>query len=349
MSEFLLDSGAQMALDVALGAAGAMGDERCGTEHLLFGIVATRRGDMAKLAEFFALDTLRVERSIRAIRAERSPVSQHLYEDPQMSERLVRALGGPVLARKELRSSFELLEGVLADPRSGAAQVLRHLGVRIGEVRRLAELGSARLGPREVEDLVAALDRRTNHHLPWWGPRADAPAVRVSLPEGRPVQIARNRSTTATLDALVAGPDGFGLTLSLSSRRPWLLPPLWEAREALVPGTGATHRVEPDIVLVQLRFPDGSSISNQPPGPRWTAEAPAAALVRLGHRLEVDRRNDRRIPERRHDTCDWWVWPLPERGDLILDLVWRAEAVRGSVRIDAAQLAGHARELGRVG
>ena len=44
MTGLQLDAGARMALDVALGTAGAMGDERCGTEYLLFGAVATASG-----------------------------------------------------------------------------------------------------------------------------------------------------------------------------------------------------------------------------------------------------------------------------------------------------------------
>jgi hypothetical protein len=344
-----LDAGARTALDVALGTAAAMGDERCGTEHLLFGVVATSRGDVAELAEVFALDPLRVQRSIDALRAHHcSPPTRHEL-DPPLSDRARAALEGPSLSSNQLRSPFDLLVGMLEHSRSGAATVLRQLGVRISEIRRLAELGAARLGRAEVKELIAALDRRTERHEPWWGPREDAPVSRVPLPNGRPVEIARSRTAVASLDALVAGPDGFGFTLTFSSRRSWVLPPVWEAREELVPGLGAAHRLEPDVVIVNVNFPDGSSVSNRQPVARWTAEEPRVALVRLGQRSEVLARNDRRIPERRRDSCEWWVWPVPEIGDLVLDLLWRSEAVHGSIRIDGSELGRNAARLRSVG
>lgn len=345
MSGFLLDAGARLSLDVALGTAAAMGDERCGTEHLLFGVIATSRGEMAELAQVFALDTLRLERSILTFRSHRCSAPDEVAEDPPLSSRVRTSLEGPSLSRHQRRSSFDLLVAMIADSRSGAATVLRQLGVRISEIRRLAELGAARLGRAEVKDLIAALNRRDDRHESWWGPAVDAPVTRIPLPHGRPVEISRNRTTVASLDGLVAGPDGFGITLSFTSRRAWVLPPVWEAREELVPGVGASHRLEPDVVLVQVNYPDGSSVSNRRPVSRWSTVRPPAALVRLGDRSSVQTRNDRRIPERRHDTCEWWVWPVPEQGDLVLDLAWPAEAIRGSMRIDGTELARSARQL----
>lgn len=345
MSGFRLDAGARMSLDVAIGTAAAMGDERCGTEHLLFGVIATSRGDMAQLAQVFALDPLRIERSIHNLRGHHCTDANRDAGDPQLSDRARAALEGPALSGFERRSSFDLLVGMLSDSRSGAATVLRHLGVRMSEIRRLAELGAARLGRSEVRDLMAALDRRDGHQEPWWGPVVDAPVTRIPLPNGRPVEISRSHSTIATLDGLVTGPEGFGFTLSFTSRRSWVLPPVWEAREELVPGVGSSHRLEPDVVLVQVHFPDGSSISNRQPTSRWSPERPRAALVRLGQRSLMEQRNDRRIPERRHESCEWWVWPVPESGDLVLDLAWPAEAVRGSIRIDGTELARNAADL----
>jgi hypothetical protein len=345
---FLLDAGARMSYDVALGTAAAMGDERCGTEHLLFGVIATSRGDMSELGRVFALDPLRLERAILSLRAGSCTGPERHRGDPPLSERARAALEGPSLSRHQRRSSFDLLVGMLADRGSGAAAVLVQLGVRLSEIKRLAELGAARLGRDEVKDLIAALDRRAVAHQPWWGPEVDARVTRIPLPNGRPVEITRSRSTVATLDGLVAGPDGFGLTLSFSSRRSWVLPPVWEAREELVPGLGAAHRLEPDVVLVQIHFPDGSSVSNRHPAPRWSSQRPPASLVRLGQRSSVHTRNDRRIPERRDDTSEWWVWPLPAEGDLVLDLVWPAEAVTGSLRIDGTELARNAAQLRAV-
>ena len=87
MSGLRLDAGARMALDVALGTAGAMGDERFGTEYLLFGAVATASGDMAELCELFALDTARLERAIVAIRGHRFEPLDAGHIDPPVSPR----------------------------------------------------------------------------------------------------------------------------------------------------------------------------------------------------------------------------------------------------------------------
>ncbi|MFQ5557235.1 MAG: hypothetical protein ACE5GB_06980 [Acidimicrobiales bacterium] len=346
MSGFLLDAGARMALDVALGTAGAMGDDRCGTEYLLFGLVATARGDMAELADVFALDTLRLERSIHTLRADWCSAAHDVTLDPPMSERAKAALEAASLSGAQRRGCFDVLVGVLADPASGAATVLRHLGVRIGELRRLAELGAARLGRAEVEGLIAALDRRSDASQPWWGPAREDPVARISLPRGRSVEIARSQSAVATLDGLVAGPDGFGITISLTSRRSWVLPPVWEPREELVAGEGSRSRLEPDVVVIDLRYADGTELSNRELRNRWSSVAPGTAvLVRLGQRTTEETRNDRRIATRRVDTVEWWVWPLPEPGDVHLELSWPAEAVAGTVRIDAEALRRRAETL----
>ncbi len=345
MSGFLLDAGARRSLDVALGTAAAMGDERCGTEHLLFGVIATARGDMAELATVFALDTLRLERSIHILRSHRYAEREELTGDPPLSERARHVLIGPSLSRHENRSPFDLLVGMIEDSKSGAVTVLRHLGVRRTDIRRLAELGAARLGRSEVKDLMAALDRRIGRHQPWWGPAVDAPVTHIPLPDRSPVEITRSRSAIATLDGLVAGPDGFGLTLTFSSRQSWVLPPIWEAREELVPGVGVSHRLEPDVVELELRYVDGSVLSNRAPASRWSAERPAGALVKLGQQSSLQSRNDRRIAEQRTDTCEWWAWPVPVGGELILDLAWPAEAIRGSLRIDGTELARNAQQM----
>ncbi len=349
MSGFLLDAGARLSLDVALGTAAAMGDERCGTEHLLFGVIATARGEMSEVAQLFALDTLRLERSIHTFRSHRcSAPDDPPRAEPPLSPRARTALEGPSLSRHQRRTCFDLLVSMIADSRSGAATVLRQLGVRMSEIRRLAELGAARLGRDEVKDLIAALDRRQERHESWWGPAVDDPVRRIPLPNGRPVEISRNPTTIASLDGLVTGPAGFGITRSLTSRRAWVLPPVWEALEELVPGVGASHRLEPDVVLVRVNYPDGSNVSNLQPVSRWSSVRPPAALVRLGERSSVATRNDRRMPERRHHSCEWWVWPLPEQGDLVLDVAWPAEAVRGSMRIDGTELARNALQLRSV-
>ena len=65
--QFSLDDPAQLALDVARHASMANGDSHCGTEYLLYGLVATARGEVAELIELFALNTLRVDRAIERL------------------------------------------------------------------------------------------------------------------------------------------------------------------------------------------------------------------------------------------------------------------------------------------
>lgn len=328
-----------MALDVALGTAGAMGDERCGTEYLLFGVVATAQGDLAEMLRLFALDTLRVERAIRTIRGDRHDIEPGPVDDPPLSPRAQVALHTATHSGGERRSSFDLLVGMVQDPRSGAATVLRHLGVRVGEVRRLAELGAARLGEHEVQGLIEALDRRSTPHMPWWGPAADAPVARIALPNRRALVVARSASAVASLDGLVAGPDGFGFTLTIVSCDDWLLPPVWEPPEDLLPGFGVAHRVDPDVVTVDLRYHDGILVSNRRPELRWRSDPPEqGALVKLGTRSLVDDRNDRRSSARRSETSDWWAWPLPPAGPVTVLVEWRAESLRGSIDIDAGEI-----------
>ncbi len=346
MTGLQLDAGARMALDVALGTASAMGDERCGTEYLLFGAVATASGDMAELCELFALDTARLERAIVAIRGHRFEPSGEGHVDPPMSPRAELALHGKSLSGDERRSSFDLVLGCLADPRSGAATVLRHLGVRLGEIRRLVELGAARLDRDEVENLISALDRRGGAHHSWWGPEADAGVARVGLPNQRRQLIARSQTAELTLDAVVAGPDGFGLTVTVTSLGDWVLPPVWESIEYLSPGVGAEHRLAPDVITLDLRYPDGTHLSNRAGNHRWRGDMPTpGALVRLGTRRTVEDRNDRRRPVRHTETTEWWAWPLPIEGDIELVVRWPAEAVDGSVVIDGGAIAARAASL----
>ncbi len=345
MSSFHLDAGARLVLDVAFGTAGAMGDEHCGTEYILFGIVATAADEMAELNELFALNTMRVERAVKSLRAHRC-TGLDGDEDPPLSTRAEIALYKQPLSGAALRGPFDLLVAILADPRSGAATVLRNLGVRTGEIRRLAELGAAKLNQSEVEGLIAALDRRDDAHRPWWGPSADAPVVRVSLPASKATLLGRSETAVATLDGLVAGPDGFGITVTLTSCDRWMLPPRWEPEETLIPGFGAIHRAAPDVVTIDLRFGDERVVSNRSPSSRWRADEPhEGALVRLGARSVVDERNDRRVAARRAETTDWWVWPLPSDGPLQLVFEWPAEALSGVIDLDAEEINTHAARL----
>ncbi|MEM7141246.1 MAG: hypothetical protein AAF548_09460 [Actinomycetota bacterium] len=349
MSSLQLDAGARMALDVALGTAGAMGDERCGTEYLLFGAVATATGDMSELCELFALDTARLERSISALRGHHFAPDPDGHLDPPLSPRAELACHGKSLSGGERRSAFDLVLGCLNDPRSGAATCLRHLGVRLGEIRRLVELGAARLDKNEVASLISALDRRHDAHYSWWGPRPDAPVARIGVIE-TPVLVARSQTAELMLETVVAGPDGFGLTLSVNSLGSWVLPPTWESIEYLSPGVGAEHRLVPEVITVDLTYSDGTVVSNRVGNPRWRQDMPTpGALVRLGTRKTIEDRNDRRRTVRHTETTEWWAWPVPVTGEVRLDVSWPAEAIDGSVVLDGTEIAARATALRDLG
>lgn len=346
MTGIQLDAGARMALDVALGTAGAMGDERCGTEYLLFGVVATASGDMAELCELFALDTMRIERAVEALRGHRFEPSAAGHHDPPLSPRAELAVHRRALAGTERGCAFDLLLGCLNDPRSGASTVLRHLGVRLGEIRRLVELGAARLERSEIEGLISALDRRSKVHSAWWGPDMDASVMRVGLPNGRPQVIARSETAQAMLEGVVTGPDGFGITISMTSHGNWVLPPEWEPTELLKPGIGAEMRLAPEMVTIDLRYGDGTVITNRKGGARFRADLPTpGTLVRLGTRRVIEDRNDRRRSVHHVETTEWWIWPLPVDDTLRLELTWPAEAVSGSLELDGDAIASRASGL----
>jgi len=345
MSGFELETEARGAVEVAVSTAATMGDERCGTEHLLFGLVATAGAEMSKLTELFALDKARVERAVSVLRHEWCVPLDRPMPDPPLSTRAELALyakpstGAPV-------GVFDMLFGCLADPRSGASSVLRHLGVKPGEVRRLAELGAARLSSAEVEQLVGSLDRRSDRHYGWWGPTADTGVAEVDLDPGPSVVLATSESALLTLERVVASDDGFGLTLVLSSTDDWLLPPRWEPSEELIPGFGARHEISPDVVTIDMAYDDGRIISNREPAPRFRRDVPTnGSLALLGTRRVIENRRDRRTPEQRVDSSDWWAWPMPPTGIVTIAVNWAAEAIHGVVELDAGAIRGSAAAL----
>jgi len=345
MDGFELEAGTRLALDVAKGTAAAMGDIRCGTEHLLFGIVATSSPDMGNLTELFALDKSRVERAVAELRDRWCNPTDRPIPDPSLSTRAELALYVRPAVGDDV-SPFDVLLGCLADPRSGASSVLRHLGVRPGEVRRLAELGAARLSSEEVERLVDSLDRRRTRHYGWWGPVGGAGAdslAAVNLPDGPSVVLAMSKTAVLSLDRVVTGDDGFAITLMLTSTDAWLLPPRWEPAEELIPGFGAQRDISPDVVTIDMTFSDGTVLSNRDPEPRFRRDVPQKGSLTLlrTHRV-IDNDCDRRIPEQRSDSADWWVWPLPVDGTVSIAVSWPSESIQGVIDIDAASLRGSA-------
>lgn len=343
MSAFVLEPDARLALDVAFGMAGTSGDEHCGTEHVLFGIVATAVDGVAELTELFALDHLRVERGVKTLRAHHCHPDHIGDDDPPLSTRAELVLHAQPAVPGAGLTAFDLLAGVMHDPRSGAATVLRSLGVQLAAIRRLARLGAAQLDRDEVESLIAALDRRTTDHLPWWGPEGQGGLTSVPLGRSGRRLLARSDTAVATLDAVNAGANGFGLTITITSCDDWVLPPRWEPPEALVPGRGAVFRASPDVVAIDLRDGTDVVISNREPRPRWRADEPdPGLLVKLGARTVIDERNDRRTPARRAETSEWWVWPLPQADRVELWFDWPAEALQGVVALDAAEITSRA-------
>ncbi len=323
-----------------------MGDEHCGTEHLLFGIIATGRGEIAEMSELFALNTLRAERALKLLRGHHCAEDGRSASDPPLSTRVEVVLHSKPMDGSERLSCFDLLVAMIRDSRSGASTMLRNLGIRLGEIRCLAELGAARLDRSEIEGLIAALDRRSTGHEPWWGPAQSAPVARVSLPDSRPQLLGRSETAVATLDGVVAGPEGFGLTITIVSCDDWMLPPRWEPEEMLLPGLGAVHRSAPDVVTIDLRYGDGQIISNRDPRPRYrSGPPPPGILVRLGTRSIIDDRNDRRSPARRSETSEWWAWPLPAAGPVSVAFEWPAEALGGVIELDVDRITTQAEAL----
>ena len=90
-----LDDAARRALEVALAAAAAIGDQQCGTEYLLYGLFAGGRGEMAEIADLFVLDALRVERAIQKIREPFTCTSVDYDGDPQLTPRALAQLAPP--------------------------------------------------------------------------------------------------------------------------------------------------------------------------------------------------------------------------------------------------------------
>ncbi len=345
MTGFELDDAARLALDVALGTAGAIGDDRCGTEYLLFGVIATAGGDVAELAHLFALDTLRIERAINVLRSHRYSLEHDGPGDPPLSDRARAALGTRRADGAGPTGPFEVLHGALIDEASGACQVLRELGVRPDEVRRLVGYGIRHLDPDEIERLISALDRRERDHRAWWGPPPGGPTRPVHL-AGEPIEIGRSTSVLASVQGFHVASSGFGFSLVLESRKPWLLPPILQPAEILIPGQAPLHRTGPDTLRLELAFGDGSIASSVEPGRRFDAHAPSTPrLVLLGSRTELTRYNDRRQPERHLLVSDWWAWPLPPEGTVQVQVDWPAELLSGLAAIDARPLLRQASAL----
>lgn len=331
MDPFALDDHAQLALEVAKHAALANGDSRCGTEYLLYGLVATARGDVVELIELFALNTLRVDRAIERMLESREMGDPSASRTPELTERAIAALSTPRLDGRGPTGSFELLHGLLLDDESGACDVLRDLGVQPDEARRLVGYGIRHLTREEIDDLLATLDRRESDHRSWWGPD---PTTRISSIR-TPLHVGSSDSARVDLTALGSDGAGLGFTLTIRSLRTWVLPPMFAPEEALIPGHGARYNDGPDFFLLQLVFPDGTVLDNRSVSDRFVTNQPEAPrLLRIGQRDEHINLNDRRQHDQHVITGDWWVWPQPTPGPIEVRVDWPAEAVAGSVTFD---------------
>lgn len=341
-----LDDAARLALDVALGTAAALGDHECGTEYLLLGLFATARGEMAEVGELFVLDELRIERAIQKTRDGHFCGAEY-DGDPPLSARAIVAARTCRHDGTGPTGAFELLAGALADDDSGACQVLRELGVRPEEVRRLAAYGTRHLTKEEAAVLLEMLDRRRpDLHKPWWGPSEPAGMRPIPIGAGERLELARSKSAVATLEGLGVTADGFQVSLRVESLGPWVLPPALEPPEILLPGRPPTHRVGPEMLRFELVFADGESVSNLQPVERWRPTRPTVpVLVPLSTSSEHRRENDRRCVERRVVVMDWWVWPLPVEGTIEVRLDWPAEVLSGLVAFDGRPLVSTGNQL----
>lgn len=337
-SQFSLDDPAHLALDVAQHAAMANGDSMCGTEYLLYGIVATARGDIVDLIDLFALNTLRVDRAIERLVAKRG-IDPMNRGRPSLTRRAEQALQTERLDGLGPAGIFEIFHGLLTDDASGACAVLRDLGVQPAEARRLVSYGIRHLSDDEVEELLHSLDRRGEAHQGWWGPDAGREISPVaSMPETA-LPVATSNSAEIELVTMATDGEGLGFTLAISSKRSWVLPPVFVPEEALIPGHGAQYNMGPDFFIVQVSLPDGTTIDNRRVVDRFDATQPnEPRLLRIGQRDEHIALNDRRQPDQHVITGDWWIWPLPATGSVEISVDWPAEAVLGSVVVDLGDL-----------
>ncbi len=336
---FDLDDQAHLALDVARHAALANGDAHCGTEYLLYGLVATARADVAELTELFALNTMRVDRAIERLLEQRQLAGVSLAGPPQLSIRATQALQTPRIDGGGPTGPFELLHGLLADDASGACRVLTDLGVAPDEVRRLVSYGLRHLTKAEVDDLIAALDRRDGLHQPWWGPGASSRLRSLAPGSGRATTVAESSSARIELSTVATDGGGLGFTLTTRSLRPWVLPPVFVPEESLVPGQGARYVDGPDFFLLRLSGPDGPIADNRAVHDRFSVAAPVdTRLIRLGQREERTTMNDRRQPDQTIVTVDWWVWPAPAVPYVEIAVDWPAESTSGEIRWDTRSL-----------
>jgi hypothetical protein len=334
-----LDEPARIAIDVALGTAAALGDHECGTEYLLLGIFATARGEMSEVGELFVLDELRIERAIQKLREGNFNGAEY-DGDPPLTTRARRAARTKRFDGSGPTGVFELLSGALDDDVSGACQVLRELGVRPEEVRRLAAYGTRHLTREEAASLLEMLDRRaTDRHRPWWGPMPASRIVPLRAGRWEILEVGRSASAMAHIDGLAVTSDGFGFSLRVESLRAWVLPPAFEPSEILVPGGRSHHRMGPEMFRIELVFADGERVNNRQPAHRWRDERPdGPVLVPLSSRAEITRNNDRRRTEHRVVTTQWWVWPLPAPGTIEVRVDWPAEVLSGTAGFDARPL-----------
>jgi len=336
-SQFLLDDPANLALDVAQHAAMANGDSMCGTEYLLYGIVATARGDIVDLIDLFALNTLRVDRAIERLVAKRG-IDPMNRGRPALTRRAEEALQTQRIDGVGPAGVFEVFHGLLADDSSGACSVLRDLGVQPAEARRLVSYGIRHLTDAEVEELLHSLDRRNPEHPGWWGPNNAGPIHPVGTVAAEAISVASSNSAEVELVAMATDGEGLGFTLVTRSKQSWVLPPVFVPEEALIPGHGARYSSGPDFFIVQVSLGDGATVDNRQVIDRYQSCQPnEPRLLRIGQRDEHIALNDRRQPDQHVITADWWIWPLPTSGTIELSVDWSAESVSGSVVVDLGQ------------
>ena len=153
-----------------------------------------------------------------------------------MSARAQRALRTPRIDGTGPTGVFELLHGLCDDESSGACQVLRQLGVRPAELRRLVAYGTRHLEPEQLDELLDALDRRDTGHRPWWGPEPEAAMETMAFTDGQPLELARSESAVVTLERFAR--------VARRARTAVLCGVVW----ALLVGVGSFYWADPELV-----------------------------------------------------------------------------------------------------
>jgi ATP-dependent Clp protease ATP-binding subunit ClpA len=115
--------------------AAAVGDDYFGTPHLLLAVVALTPVERHGIA---ALNLATVRAAVIAVTGPRDPDIRTLTrwsQTPRLKLAIERAMRRASAAARPVRCG-DIWHGLLADPESEVARVLRHLGIQVEELSR---------------------------------------------------------------------------------------------------------------------------------------------------------------------------------------------------------------------